>query len=59
MHLEDVIFMPITRIARMFFILNVVSIKGAMYALEQTIAHMCSDALICQMLKVLRFNSNL
>ena len=49
MHLEDVIFMPITRIARMFFILNVVSIKGAMYALEQTIAHMCSDALTFNM----------
>ena len=49
MHLEDVIFMPITRIARMFFILNVVSIKGAMYALEQTIGHMCSNALTFNM----------
>ena len=49
MHLQDIIFMPIIRIARMFFILNVVSIKGAMYALEQTIAHMCSDALTFNM----------
>ena len=49
MHLKDIIFMPITRIARMFFILNVVSIKGAIHPLEQTIAHMCSDALTFNM----------